>query len=125
METIKLIKIALSEEEVEKFLREKGILKTFIHCPYCGSKQFSRVRRDKCYKCKREWSIRKGSILERTRISLSKFLIALKLFELEVPVLRAAKELKLAYNTVHRLFTLIRERIYERTIKDDILKGEV
>ena len=61
----------------------------------------------KCYKCKREWNIRKGSILEKARISLSKFPIALKLFELEVPVLRAVKELKLAYNTVHRLFTLI------------------
>ena len=91
------------------------------------SKHISRVRRGmyKCYKCKREWSIRKGSILEKTRISLSKFLIALKLFELEVPVLRAAKELKLSYNTVHRLFTLIRERIYEKVSKDDLLKGEV
>ena len=29
------------------------------------------------------------------------------------------------FNTVHRLFTLIRERIYERTIKDDLLNGEV
>ncbi len=55
METIKFIKIASSEKEVEKFLREKEVLKTFTHCPYCGSKQFSRIRRGMCkrYKCKR------------------------------------------------------------------------
>ncbi len=58
-------------------------------------------------------------------MSLSKFIIALKLFELEVPVLRASKEPGLSYNTVHKLFTLIRERIYEFTSKDDLLSGEI
>jgi len=48
--------------------------------------------------------VRKGSIFEKTKVSFSKFLMALKLFELEV-VLRASKELGLAYNTVHKLFT--------------------
>ncbi len=44
METIKLIKVASSEEEAEKFLREKGILKTFTHYPYFGSEWRGRDR---------------------------------------------------------------------------------
>ncbi len=127
MITVKLMEIASDEERAEEFLREKRILKTYTQCPYCGSSRIGRVRRNmyKCYDCKREWSIRKGSILEKTKISFSKFIIALKLFELEVPVLRASKELGLFYNTVHKLFTLIRERIYEFTSKDDLLSGEI
>ncbi len=50
--------------------------------------------------------------------------MALKLFELEVPVLRASKELGLAYNTVHKLFTLIREHIYRASSKDNLLSEE-
>ena len=109
MELVKLMDIASNEEKAEEFLRKKGILKTFSSCPYCGSNHFGKVRRNvyKCYGCRREWSVRKGSILEKTRISFSKFLMALKLFELETPVLKACKELGLSYNTTHRLFTLI------------------
>ena len=113
MITVKLMEITSDEERAEEFLRERGILKTYTQCPYCGSSRIGRVRRNmyKCYDCKREWSTRKGSILEKTKISFSKFIIALKLFELEVPVLKASKEPGLSYNTVHKLFTLIRKRI--------------
>jgi len=124
MELTKFIDIARDEASAEEFLRKKGILKTFTQCPYCGNKHFGKVRRNvyKCYRCKREWSVRKGSIFEKTKVSFSKFLMALKLFELEVPVLRASKELGLAYNTVHKLFTLIREHIYRATSKDNLFK---
>ena len=64
MELTKLIDIARDEASAEEFLRKKGILKTFTCCPYCGNKHFGKVRRNvyKCYRCKREWSVRKGSI---------------------------------------------------------------
>ena len=35
------------------------------------------------------------------KIPFNKFVLALKLFELEVPVLKACRELELSYNTVH------------------------
>lgn len=57
-----------------------------------------------CYACRRKWSPRRGSLLEGLRLPPGKFLLALKLFELEVSARRAARELSLAYNTVHRLF---------------------
>ena len=77
--------------------------------------------KDKCSQCKREWSIRKGSVLEGLKIPLHKFVLALKLFELEVPALRASKELGLAYNTVHKLFQLIRKKIYQQSVQSTFL----
>lgn len=127
MDLLSLSVLISSEEKAEEFLRERGILKGFDSCPYCGNKHFGKVRRNlyKCYRCKREWSVRKGSILEKSKVSFSKFILALKLFELELPVLKASKELGLNYNTVHKLFTLIRERIYKYASRDDILSGEI
>ena len=127
MEIVKLMNIITNEGLAERFLREKGVLKTFTSCPYCNNKHFGKVRRNmyKCYKCKREWSVRRGSVLEKTKISFSKFLMALKLFELEISVLKASRELGLSYNTVHKLFTLIRGSIYKVTSKDTLLSGEI
>ena len=42
MELAKLIDIAKDEASAEKFLRKKGILKTFTCCPYCGNKHFGK-----------------------------------------------------------------------------------
>ena len=127
MNMVKLSKVMTDEHKAEEFLREIGILKTFRKCPYCGNKQFGKVRRNfyKCYLCKREWSVRKGSILERMKIPFNKFVLSLKLFELEIPVLKACKELELSYNTVHKLFMVIRVKIYKKSSEDNLLKGEV
>ena len=127
MDIITLSQQLVSEEEAAEFLREKKILKTFESCPYCQSSHFYPVRRGKykCANCKREWSQRKDSILENRRIPFSKFVWALKLFELEVPVLRATKELGLAYNTTHGLFTLFRRQIYAKIAQDKLLTGEI
>jgi len=65
-----LTSIAGSEEKSEEFLRSKGILKAFKFCPFCGCKSIGRVRRNffKCYSCRREWSVRKDSILEDLKV---------------------------------------------------------
>jgi predicted CoA-binding protein len=36
MNLVELVQVTSSEEEAEKFLRAKGILKTFDRCPFCG-----------------------------------------------------------------------------------------
>ncbi len=46
------------------------------------------------------------------KISFSKFVLAIKLFVLEVPVNRAYKELHVAYNTAYKIYSKIREAIY-------------
>ncbi len=60
MNLVELVKVTSSEEEAEKFLRAKGILKTFDRCSFCGHQKIERIRRSffKCYGCRKEWSIR-------------------------------------------------------------------
>ena len=79
------------------------------------------VKLDKCYKCKKEWSVRKDSILEDLKVSFSKFILTVKLFVLEAAVNKAYKELELAYNTTHKIYTKLRECIYKFVSKDDQL----
>jgi transposase len=76
-------------------LREKGILKTFDSCPFCHAKNIGKIRRNfyKYYKCKKEWSVRKDSILEDLKIPFSKFILAVKLFILEAVALKHIKSL--------------------------------
>jgi transposase len=86
---------------------------TFHDCPYCQGTRINRVRRAKykCYTCNREWGVRRGSILEGLRVPFTKFLMAIKLFEIDTSVREAAKQLGLAYNTVYNLHSLIRNAI--------------
>jgi transposase len=80
----------------------------------------------KCYSCRREWSVRKDSILEDLKVPFSKFLLAVKLFVLEVPVNRAYRELGIAYNTTHKIYSKIRELIYKFSTRDErVLSGEI
>jgi transposase len=126
MNLSELVKIASSEEKAEEFLRSRGILKTFENCPFCKSESIGKVRRNfyKCYGCRREWSIRRGSILEGIKIPLSKFILAIKLFILEVPVNKAYKELGISYNTAHKIYQMIRKAIYDFVSREDeVLKG--
>jgi transposase len=58
-------------------------------------------------------------------VSFLKFVLAIKLFELEVSSRQASKELGLSYNTTHKIFKIIRQRIYQHCSGDDVLKGEV
>ncbi|GIU72453.1 MAG: DDE transposase [Candidatus Nitrosocaldaceae archaeon] len=126
MKLIELAKIN-DEKKAEEWLRYKGILKRFDRYIYCNNEHIGKVRRNyyRCHKCKKEWSIRRDSILYGLRISLSKFIAALKLFELEISTLKASKELQLSYTTTHKIFTIIREKIYQYCSKDDILQGEI
>ena len=107
MNLVELLQVASSEERAEKFLRERGVLKTFDSYPFCNAENIGKVRRNfyKCYECKKEWSIRKDSILEDLKVWLSKFVLAVKLFILEVSANKAHKELDLAYNTIHKIYT--------------------
>jgi transposase len=125
---VELLQITSSEEKAEEFLREKGILKTFDSCSFCHAKNTGKIRRNfyKCYKCKKEWSVRKDSILEDLKVPFSKFILAVKLFILEVPAYKAHKELDLAYNTTHKIYTKLRQCICKFVSKDDqLLSGEV
>lgn len=123
-----LARVVGHEKETVVYLQRRGILKEFEHCPYCGGGRVGGVRRNKvkCYGCRREWSVKRGSVLENIKIPLGKVLLAVKLFEMELPALRASRQLGVAYKTMLKLYDVLRRCIYcELEGKSDCLRGEV
>jgi transposase len=115
------------EEAAETYLRDHGLLVSYTTCPHCGGTRLGRIRRQryKCYGCRREWGVRKGSIFERSQVPFSTLLLAVKLFELDMSVREAARQLGLAYNTAYRLHHLLRTAILCTAEDAASLKGEV
>ena len=127
MNLVELTPHIQSEEAAEEYLRKTGILQTFTECPYCKGERVGKIRRGlyKCYHCRKEWSRRRGSRLERSRVPLQKVLLAIKLFELETSVRKASQQLELAYNTTYGLYSLIRQIIILLTTKNKRFSGEI
>jgi transposase len=115
------------EEKAEQALVEKGILKRYNVCPFCGEGRIGRVRRAKykCYRCNKEWGIRRDSILEGLKVPFTKFLMAIKLFELDTSVRESAKQLDLAYNTVYHLYQILRHAIVITDTSYHSFSGEI
>ena len=128
MTLIELQRYTIAEEKSEEYLQAQGILERFDQCPYCESDRIGRVwlGKYKCYGCRKEWGLRRGSIPEGLRVPLVRVLIALKLFELDTSVREAAHQLGLSYNIVSDLFDLFRQSII-RTDSDTAFtrSGEV
>ena len=115
------------EEKAEQALLESGILKRYITCPFCGEDRIGRVRRFKykCYRCNKEWGVRRGSILEGLKIPFTKFLMTIKLFELDTSVRESAKRLGLAYNTVYHHYQILRHAILIADSDNGSFCGEI
>lgn len=111
MNLIELAKYLNDEELAEQYLLDKGILKTWTHCPHCNSDKLGKISRGriKCYKCKKEWHKRKDSFLEGRHISSSKFIAFLKLYSDEIGVNQITSELLLDKKTVIELTKEIRK----------------
>ena len=117
----------LSEPQAIEILQQYGLLRKWKRCPYCRSQRFGLGRRYhwRCWRCRREWSPRKGSVLERFRIGYGCFLWTVKLFELGVPAQRAAEQLQLSAPTVYKLYRMIREVLQKAQQKEKPLGGEI
>jgi transposase len=115
------------EEKADQILREIGILKRFTTCPLCVENHIGRVRRFKfkCYRCNKEWGVRRGSILEGLKTPFTKFLMAIKLFELDTSVRESAKQLGLAYNTIYHLYQILRNAIIVTDSDNGSFSGEI
>lgn len=111
---IQKIQIPTDEAEAQLFLLQAGILKSWHACPWCSGHNAGTIRRNKyrCRDCGREWGIRKGSILEGTRIPCRTFVNTVQLFVDDVPVNDAARRLGIAYNTTYDMYARIRKAIY-------------
>jgi transposase len=127
MNLSELAKYIGDEEKAEEALLELGVLKRYTKCPICGENRIGRVRRTKykCYCCNKEWGVRRGSVLAGLKIPFTKFLMAIKLFELDTSVRESAKQLGLAYNTVYRLYHILRHAIVITDTNYQSFSGEI
>lgn len=125
MNLIELSKYLQDEEAAEKYLYEKGILKKFVTCPYCGSEKIGNIRRSrmKCYKCKKEWHKRKGSFLEGRQISFSKFIAFIKLYDDEIGVNQIAHELELDIKSGLTLHSELRKILIQNFEHSSFIKS--
>jgi len=101
------------KDRARKILVDAGILKVPQECRYCGSSAVRSLRRDRyrCRECGTEWGLKKGSILEGTRISYQTFLNLVRLFADDVPVNDAASRLGIARNTAYGIYSGIRSTL--------------
>lgn len=123
-----LIKLLSNEKETMKFLYERRRHINGIECPHCGGRKFYLMsrKRVRCKKCRRDHDFLKATWLGKIRISYAKWLILVKLFELEVSARKASKQVGLSYPTTLKAFDVIRYVIALRMAKkDEKLKGEI
>ena len=97
-------------------------------CPDCGGRKLYAVRRERfrCKRCGAEFGDWTGRWIGQRRITAKDWLWTLKLFELEVPALRASGQLERSYPTVLGAYHVIRKSIMATS--DDgmeLLRGEV
>ena len=114
--TTKELSLFLNSEDLsEKYLRDQYILKTFTACPKCNSIHFVKIRRQrhKCYYCKHEWNIRKGSILESSHMQLSTFIGCMKFFSDEMPAYRCSIELEVNRAVINDLYHLFQNKLLQ------------
>lgn len=122
MNLIELSKYLQDEQAAEDYLYEQGILKRYTECPHCGSDKLGHLSRSriKCYRCKKEWHKRKGSILAGRHLSSSVFLGIVKLYSDGVGVSRICTELNLDKKTILEIVPMLRALIINRTILDQL-----
>ena len=85
-------------------------------CPYCGSKKVShlkgKTKRYKCYSCRKQFSVKVGTIFHDTKISLRKWFVAIYLVTAHkkgISSHQLARDLKVTQKTAWFVLQRIRE----------------
>jgi transposase len=100
-----------------------------VTCKFCKSKQIYIMKSRnqlRCKICKKDFKPFSNSKFPLVKISYSKWLALIKLFELSLSAKTASKQMQLDYKTTLRAFDIIRYSILEELAKSDrVLKGKI
>jgi len=100
-----------------------------ITCKFCKSKQIYIMKSRnqlRCKICKKDFKPFTNSKFPLVKISYSKWLALIKLFELSLSAKTASKQMQLDYKTTLKAFDTLRFSILEEQAKSDrVLKGEI
>ena len=97
-----------------------------VICHACGHRKTYRLSegRYRCGRCRHTFGLRTGTWLGQSKMSLSRWLWLIKLFELEVTPHQAAGQLGVSYPTTWRAYTIMRRAILAQQ-EPALLKREV
>lgn len=99
-----------------------------LSCPCCGQGEFYFMSRQRlrCTKCGNDFRPLVDTSFSLIKISASKWLYLIKLFELSVSARKASVEVNLSYNTALKAFDIIRMAIIRELIAHKSeFKGEI
>ena len=125
MNLIELGRITSDERESFRYLCNKF---KDLSCPNCGQHEYYFMSRQRlrCKICGNDSIPLKSTKFSEIKISASRWLILIKLFELSVSARKASVEMNMSYKTTLKAFDILRKAIAEELSKcDDILKGEI
>jgi transposase len=125
MNLIELGRISSDERESFRYLCNKF---KDLSCPSCEQQgcYFMSRQRLRCKICGKDFNPLKSTKFAEIKISASRWLILIKLFELSISARKASVEMNLSYKTTLKAFDLLRKAIAEELSKcDEILKGEI
>jgi len=100
------------------------------HCPRCKYGVLWKLKdnRFKCKRCAYKFSDFTGTYLGKLNIPINEVCHILYLFVLGVPAHRMWQYVEVSHNTIHRVFTVIRQAIYDKAIyelKEANISGEI
>ena len=111
MNLLELTKIIKTEKKAFKYLcKQKDRLNHKILCPFCKSDEYYLMDRTylRCKKCRKDYNPFINTIFSRAEIGYRKWLLPIKLFEIETNARKASKELGISYHTTLKAFNLLR-----------------
>ena len=127
MDFLSFVKAVYDDTTSLKFIESKCVKN--ITCKFCKSKQIYIMKSRnqlRCKICKKDFKPFTNSKFPLVKISYSKWLALIKLFELSLSAKTASKQMQLDYKTTLKAFDTLRFSILEELAKTDrILKGEI
>lgn len=108
-----LIRSEVKAFRILRARRLRALPKRRMRCPRCAARQpyVLAEGRYRCRACRYTFGVFTGTWLGQSRLPLPTWLWLVKLFELEVPALVAARQAAVSYPTALRAFTLMRRAI--------------
>jgi transposase len=125
MNLIELVEITSDERLSFQYLCNKF---RDLSSPNCGCQvhYFMSRQRLRCKICGNDFSPLKSTRFFEIKISASKWLMLIKLFELSVSARKASDEMGISYKTTLKAYDILRKAIAEELSKrDEIMKGEI
>ena len=127
MDFLSFAKTVYDDTASLKFIESRCVKN--VACKFCNGKQIYIMKSRnqlRCKACKKDFKPFADSNFSVLKMSYSRWLALIKLFELSVSARTASEQMRLSYKTALKAFDTIRFSILEELAKTDrVLRGEI